>query len=74
VVEYPAFNRSIRVRFPAALPIRIIMSETIPPIFYCPYDLAIQTMNAIWESKKKEIEILRSDGYSDDDIDDMISL
>ena len=46
----------------------------IPSEFYCPYDLARQKMNAIWESKKKEIAILKSEGYLDDDIDDMMSL
>jgi hypothetical protein len=40
--------------------------------FYCPYDLAIQTMDAIWQSKQKAIVELKAAGYSDDEIDDLI--
>ncbi len=43
-------------------------------IFYCPYDLVIQTMDAIWESKKKQIADLKDQGFTDEEIDDMISL
>jgi hypothetical protein len=42
-------------------------------IFYCPYDVYIETMNEIWESKIKIIECLRiEDNLSDEEIDDLM--
>lgn len=48
--------------------------EQSTPIFYCPYDLSIETMNAIWESKEKAIKQLKKEGYSDTDINDIMDL
>lgn len=41
-------------------------------MFYCPYDLTIQTSNIIWEAKQRVIKELKEQGYKD--IDVMISL
>jgi hypothetical protein len=60
--------RSVRLR--GAPPIKDNMEETLP-VFYCPYDLAIQTMNIIWESKATAIAKLVDDGFLKEDIDDI---
>jgi hypothetical protein len=41
-------------------------------VFYCPYDLAIQTIELIRDSQIEAIAELKSEGYSDIEIDELM--
>ena len=48
------------------------MSDEAQVQFYCPYDLCIQTSDAIWDAKLAQIELLRAEGFTDDEIDELM--